>query len=233
MKSNRNENDFPGLLGVLGGMGPAATLDFLDKLLKLTNAETDQEQIPTITYNNCMIPDRNEAYLRGGESPVPELIRSARVLENAGVDMIAMPCNTAHIWFDSLVESTAVEFLNMPGITADCIPDGASVGIISTTPVKLSGLYASKLAERGVVVKYGKDQDEIMKAIYLVKSGDLKDAKRIFMEQIDLLESEGVDHILAGCTEVPLVVSEDDLNSRLIDPMECLALECIRKFGKK
>ena len=213
-------------------MGPAATLDFLEKLLNLTNADTDQEQIPTITYNNCRIPDRNEAYLRNGESPLPELVRSAKVLESAGADIIAMPCNTAHIWFDQIRESTTVELLNMLEITSGCIPDGARVGIISTTPVKLSGLYSGILEKRGISVMYGDDQNEIMKAIYLVKSGRLSDAKAVFMKQISQLESSGVDHILAGCTEVPVVISQGDMQSKLIDPMECLALECIRRFGK-
>ena len=224
--------EHPDTLGVLGGMGPAATLEFLEKLLKLTGADTDQEQIPTITYNNCKIPDRNEAYLRNGESPVSELVRSAKVLESAGADIIAMPCNTAHIWFDSIRESTSVEILNMLEITSDCIPGTAKVGIISTTPVKLSGLYSDILEKRGIPVIYGEDQNEIMKAIYLVKSGKLDEAKQVFMKQISQLESKGVDHILAGCTEVPVAISQSDVQSKLVDPMECLALECIRRFGK-
>lgn len=222
----------PKTLGVLGGMGPAATIGFLDKLLKLTGATKDQDQIPTITYNNCMIPDRNEAYLRNGESPVPELIRSAKILEGSGVDLIAMPCNTAHIWFDPLKKATSLEILNMPEITSGCIPTGATVGIISTTPVKLSGLFSDILEKNGISVMYAEDQDEVMKGIYLVKSGDFQNAKSVFKKQISLLESNGADHILAGCTEVPVVISEEDVQSRLIDPMECLALECVRRFKK-
>lgn len=211
-------------------MGPAATLDFLEKLLRLTGAARDQEQIPTITYNNCMIPDRNEAYLRNGESPVPELVRSAKVLESAGVDIIAMPCNTAHIWYDSIAESTSIEILNMPEITAECIPKGSTVGVISTTPVKLSGLFSSILERKGIQVIYGEDQDRVMEGIYLVKSGNLREAKNVFMKEIEILESRGVDHILAGCTEVPVAISAKDVRSKLMDPMECLALECIRRF---
>lgn len=225
-------NQYPQLLGVLGGMGPAATLDFLQKLLKLTNAKTDQDQITTITYNNCQVPDRNEAYLNEGESPVPELIRSAKVLTDAGADLIAMPCNTAHIWYDSLKTATPVEILNMPEITAECFPQEAKVGILSTTPVRLSGMYSDILEKKGVEVLYSKNQDEVMRAIYLVKAGQLDKAKEAFKEQIGVLESEGADHILAGCTEVPVVISENDVSSKLIDPMECLALECVRRFGK-
>lgn len=218
-------------LGVLGGMGPAATIDFLSKLLTTTGASKDQDQIPTITYNNSKIPDRNEAYLRNGPSPVPELVRSAKVLEDAGSDVIAIPCNTAHIWYDEITSATSVDVLNMPEITALAIPEGAKVGIISTTPVKISGLYSKKIEGRGSSAIYHDDQEYVMEAIYKVKSGDLAEAKTMFMEIISDLESRGSDHILSGCTEVPVVIGQSDVKSKLIDPMECLAEECVRKLS--
>ncbi len=219
------------VLGVLGGMGPAATLDFLEKLLKLRNAETDQDQIPTLTYNNTQIPDRNEAYLRNGESPVPELRRSAQVLERAGVDLIAMPCNTAHIWFSDIQSSVSVKILNMPELTATEIENSSVVGIISTTPVRVSGLYAKPLEEKGATVLYSNSQEDIMHAIYNVKAGKLEEARKEFLSQIKALESRGATHILAACTEVPVVVSAVDIDSSFIDPMESLAMECIRKLS--
>lgn len=231
MKDAKSKN-LPNLLGVLGGMGPAATIDFLHKVLENTRAETDQEQIPTITYNNCRIPDRNDAYLRNGASPVPELKRSAKVLEQAGADLIAIPCNTAHIWYKEISEGTSVEVLNMPEITAKAIPEGSSVGIISTTPVRLSGLFSEKIEKRGGTALYHDNQESIMKAIYSVKAGRLELAREEFLSIISDLEAKGAEHILAGCTEVPVVIGKGDTRGTLIDPMVSLAVECARRFSQ-
>lgn len=221
------------LLGILGGMGPAATLDFQQKLLSLTRAAIDQEQIPTIAYSNTQIPDRNDAFLRDGISPVPELVRSAKVLESSGADIIAIPCNTAHIWFSEIQDSVFRKVLNMPDITAASVPEGSKVGIISTTPVRLSGLYSKPLEQRGIRVVHPEDQDRIMDAIYSVKAGKLDYAKDIFTQVMGEFEKEGCTHILAACTEVPVAVSRDDTPLEFIDAMEKLALECIRILGKQ
>lgn len=232
MANGEDNKGYPKILGVLGGMGPAATLDFLQKLLVHTPGEKDQDQIPTITYSNTQVPDRNVAYLENGESPGPELARSVRVLERAGVDLIAVPCNTAYIWYDDMAGASDIEVLNVPEIAAAAIPGDSKVGIISTTPVKLSGLYSSKLEARGIEAIYSSSQEEVMKAIYMVKSGRLQEAREEFLKQIRALEQEGADHILAGCTEVPVVISGEDTGLVLVDPMEELARECVRRFGK-
>lgn len=224
--------DKPGILGILGGMGPAATLDFMRILLDLTPAETDQDHIPVITYSNSQIPDRNEAYLRGGTSPVDELVKSAKILENAGSNLIAIPCNTAHIWYPQISAAVGIEVLNMPEISAREIPENATVGIISTTPVRLSGLYSEVIEKKGSRVLLPDDQEKIMEAIYLVKAGKLDDANRLFTEEIRKMEAEGMQYLLEACTEVPLAVKQEDTSATLIDPMEKLALECVRRFGK-
>lgn len=223
----------PRVLGVLGGMGPAATIDFLQKLLRLTEADRDQEQIPTFTYNNTAIPDRNEAYLRGGESPAPELRKSAAALEKAGANLIAIPCNTAHLWFRDIQEATSLEVLNMTEIAAEYVRKDETVGIISTTPVKISGLYASPMKDKGANVVYPENQDSVMEAIYRIKGGDIQGGRALFLEQISELEQKGAGYILAGCSEVSLAVDRNDIRGTLVDPLECLAVECIKRFGKE
>lgn len=232
MSENKNIEKRPKLLGILGGMGPAATIDFMKNILDLTKASTDQDHIPTITYNNTQVPDRNEAYLRNGESPLPELLKSAEVLFGAGVDLIAIPCNTAHIWFDDLKKSAKGEILNMIEISVNEIPEGSKVGIISTTPVRLSGLYSKPLEERGCEVVLPEDQEKIMRAIYLVKAGDLDKARGEFKNEVKKLEEKGIKYLLAGCTEVPVALSQKDIAATMIDPMKKLAEECLRRFGK-
>lgn len=229
----RKSSDKSPLLGILGGMGPAATLDFQQKLLNLTKAAIDQEQIPTIAYSNTQIPDRNDAYLGDGISPVPELVRSAKLLEDAGADIIAMPCNTAHIWFNEIQDSVSRKLLNMPEITATSVPEGSRVGIISTTPVRLSGLYSKPLEKAGIKVVHPSDQDTVMDGIYSVKAGKLKQAREIFVNVMREFESSGCTHVLAACTEVPVAISRDDTKLVFVDAMEKLALECIRILGKQ
>ncbi|WP_393971947.1 amino acid racemase [Oxyplasma meridianum] len=229
----RNEGEeSPKLLGILGGMGPAATIDFMDKLVKVTAAKKDQDQIPALVYNNTQIPDRNEAFLRGGESPLPELIKSAKILEKSGCDIMAIPCNTAHIWFDEIANSTTMEVLNAPGIVSKKLSRGSRAGIICTTPVKLSGLYRDSLLERDVELFYPESQDAVMEAIYMVKSGKMHKAEQIFMEQVDSLRREGCERIIAGCSEVSVALGKSDPMQFLVDPMESLAAECARRFKK-
>lgn len=227
-----NYNKTPKLLGILGGMGPAATIDFMEILLNLTPANIDQDHVPVIAYSNTQIPDRNEAYLHGAESPVYELKKSAQILEKAGSDVIAIPCNTAHIWYNEIADSVKEEVLNMPEISVREIHGGVSVGIISTTPVRLSGLYSKVLEKRGNKVELPENQEKIMEAIYLVKAGKLNEAKKLFKEEIKKMEKKGIDFLLEACTEVPLAISQEDVSAKLIDPMERLAEECLRRFKK-
>lgn len=230
MKNNGEES--PKLLGVLGGMGPAATIDFMDKLIRVTGAEKDQDQIPAVVYNNTVIPDRNEAFLRGGTSPLPELLKSAKVLEGAGCDIMAIPCNTAHIWFDEIDKNTTVEVLNAPLITSEKLPENSRAGIICTTPVKLSGLYSDVLRKKDIELFYPENQDAVMEAIYKVKSGKVDEAEQLFMEQVDSLRDMGSGKIIAGCSEVPVAIGKSDAMKFILDPMELLAMECAVRFNK-
>lgn len=230
--NNKRKRDDPRLLGVLGGMGPAATIDFMDKIVRVTKAKKDQEQIPAIIYNNTLIPDRNEAYLSGGPSPASELVRSAQILENAGCDLIAIPCNTAHIWYDEIDKNTSVEILNVPQIVSKKLLGCTKVGIICTTPVRQSGLYEKKLAHKGISILNTKDQEKVMEAIYKVKAGELEEAGFLFMEQINYLKENGVDRIIAGCSEVPVALKGENFFGTIVDPMEYLAEECARLFHK-
>ena len=226
------KSDDPRLLGILGGMGPAATIDFMEKLLKVTKAEKDQDQIPAVVYNNTVIPDRNEAYLRGGISPVDELVKSAKVLEKSGCDIIAIPCNTAHIWYDQIAENVDIEVLNAPLIATEQLSELHSAGIICTTPVKLSDLYSDALSRKGIDLLYPDDQQKVMEAIYKVKSGDITEAENLFIEQVNILKEKGSEVIIAGCSEVPVALKNSSAMEYIVDPMESLATECVVRFGK-
>jgi aspartate/glutamate racemase len=124
-------------IGVLGGMGPQATNYLCSLITEMTPARTDQEHIPVIAYNNSAIPSRLDAVLRGGPSPVPELVATARKLETAGADFIIMPCNTAHFFIEDVVAALGIPVLDMIELTVQHIrgamPEVQQVGILAST----------------------------------------------------------------------------------------------------
>ena len=105
-------------VGIIGGMGPAATCDLMEKIIALTKAARDQDHLHVLTDVNTAIPDRTAAILHGGPDPVPEMRKSARRLVSAGAELLLMPCNTAHYFYDDLAASVPVPVLHMPRLTA-------------------------------------------------------------------------------------------------------------------
>ncbi|MDA8054740.1 MAG: amino acid racemase [Thermoplasmatales archaeon] len=219
------------LLGVLGGMGPEATVYFLEKLVDKTDARTDQEHIPIVIFNNPRVPDRTLAYLGKGESPLPALLYGIKKLEDSGADLIAIPCNSAHLWLTEMRKNTNAEILSMVDIAVKRIRAGYKIGIIGTTLTVLSKLYESPLRDKGVEVLLPKDQEKVMKQIRLIKAGNIEKASLKLTKIANELIERGATHILAGCTEVPLALKKDDLSVPIIDPMEVTAEECILRTG--
>jgi len=219
------------LLGILGGMGPEATVYFFGRIVEFTEADRDQDHIPIIIYNYPQIPDRTCAYLGCGESPLKELINGVKKLESAGADIIAIPCNSAHLWFKEMQKNTNVEILNMIELAVKSFKKGDKVGLLATTLTVKSGLYEIPLREKGVEVLLPEDQDFVMEQIRLIKAGKIMEAKKNLLRVVDNLIDRGATHVLAGCTEVPLALKNSDLRIPLIDPMDLLAKECILRMG--
>jgi aspartate racemase len=223
------------VLGVLGGMGPLATVDFLEKLIAETKSVTDQRHIPTVTWSVPQIPDRSNHIISGGESPFPELRRGIVSLQAMGASVIAMPCNTAHFWHDLLVESTGMKILHI----ADAVIDQLrlislqhtvkTVGILATTGTVRSDIYQQKLAVAGykAIVPRGNDQNMVTTGIGLAKSGKVSTARDIFLQQIERLTVQGADIVILACTEIPAVLEDFD---GLIDSNRALARRCVVWF---
>jgi aspartate racemase len=224
------------VLGVLGGMGPLATVDFLEKLIAETKSETDQRHIPTVTWSVPQIPDRSTHIMNGGESPFPELKRGLLSLQSMGACAVAIPCNTAHFWYDSLVESTGMKILHIVDAVAEQIylaglkRSVSVVGILATTGTIYSGIYQQKLIEFGykVIVPNDIEQNAVATGISLAKSGNLIVAKDIFLQQIDRLKMQGADIVILACTEIPAVLDSSD---ELIDSNRALARRCVAWFN--
>ncbi len=225
--------EYKHLLGVLGGMGPSATVYFLDRIVNHTDAEGDQDHIPVLVFDYPQVPDRTLAYLGKGESPLEALNSGIRILENAGADMIAIPCNSAHLWFHKMQSEARADILNMIELAAAEFKKGDTVGILGTTLTVQSKLYENILRSNGVDVVLPDNQSHVMDQIRLVKAGNIAKAHDELVKQAGYLIEKGATHILAGCTEVPVAINQPDVEIPFIDPMEIMAKECVKRMGAR
>jgi aspartate racemase len=219
-------------VGVIGGMGPAATLDFVARVRRLTPAGKDQDHLRLIVDDNPGLPDRNDAIAGTGPSPGPALARMAAGLEAAGAEVLVMPCNTAHAFETDLRRGSRLPFLSMVEATVDAtlaVTDAARVGLLATGGCLGAGLYQRAFANRGVrtVALEGEDLTRFMRLIYAVKAGDAREAADGLAELSAALVSRGAEAIVAACTEVPLVLRAAAADAPLIDSTECLAIRTV------
>jgi len=224
------------IIGILGGMGPEATIDLFYKIIKFTPAEKDQDHLRIIIDNNPKIPDRTASILGKGEDPLPALRESARNLEKAGADFIVIPCNTAHYFLSSIQKSVKIPILNMiekaASETQQRIPQIKKVGLLASIGTYKTEIYHQQFKKFNIEVIYPdeKDKEEAMKAIYAVKAGDLSDeVKGNILKIVQKLIDKGAEAIIAGCTEIPLILKEGDVSVPLIDPTQILAKVAIQK----
>ncbi|MGJ3353160.1 aspartate/glutamate racemase family protein [Providencia sp. Je.9.19] len=206
-----------GLIGVLGGMGPAATVDLFNKFVTFTTANNDQEHIPLIISSIPDIPDRTEALLNHGISPLPAMTDYLKRLEGAGAECIIIPCNTAHFWFSELKKSCHVEMLNIIETTMKevLLTKKKSIGLLATNATLYMNLYQKNIEDKGLncITPDVKNQKKVMESIYLLKSGDFNLAETLMKEQASLLFSQGAEIIVLGCTEVPVILANEVKNS--------------------
>jgi len=224
------------IIGILGGMGPEATIDLFYKIIKFTPAEKDQDHLRIIIDNNPKIPDRTAAILGKGEDPLPALQETARNLEKAGADFIIIPCNTAHYFLLLIQESVKVPILNMIEKTAKetqkKIPSIIKVGLLASIGTYKTEIYHQQFKKFNIEVisPEEKDKEEVMKAIYEVKAGNLSEGiKRNIIKIAQKLIDKGAEAIIAGCTEIPLILKEEDVVVPLIDPTQVLAKAAVQK----
>lgn len=209
------------VLGVLGGMGPAATLAFLARVQALTPAEGDADHIRVVMDMNPQVPDRNT---RPGEAEA-ELAAMALRLKTAGAEVLAMPCNTAHAQKAGIL-AAGLPFIDMIAETVAAAKDVGveAVGVLATPGGE--ALYAPALQTGGMrpVLLAGADRDIFMACIYAVKRGDVGPEVRARMRSLaETLIGAGARTIIAGCTEVPLLLAQADIDVPLIDSAEVLA----------
>ncbi len=219
-------------LGILGGMGPEATMRFLQRVVALTPARTDQEHIPFLVYNLPQIPDRTKALLENGASPLPAMKHAARVLEQAGADFICMPCNTAHVWYEELAAAVKVPFLNLIRAVRDRIvadlPGAGKVGLLATKGTLALRLYQDCLSEVGkeVVPPPEWTWNDLNTAIHRIKGAS--PAASAIQSVLDEVLAQGCEAVILGCTELSLVAEALESPLPLFDSVEILAQEAVR-----
>jgi aspartate racemase len=214
------------VLGVLGGMGPAATVDFLGKLQAFTPAERDQDHIRVIVDINPQVPDRNDPFAKPG----PVLAEMAGALRGAGADVLAIACNTAHAYADLVSRSAGLPLIDMIATAAHAARETGArrAGVLGTRDA--IKLYREYLAAQGMglVALPPEQQEAFMALLYRIKGGDRGPGVRAGMAALaKVLVAEGAEAVIAGCTEVPLVLGQADLRQPLIDAGELLARRCV------
>jgi aspartate racemase len=218
------------VIGIIGGMGPEATVDFYREIIRLTPAQKDQDHIPVLIYSNPRVPERTQAILHGGEDPTPYLIEAARILERGGAGILAMPCNTAHYFLPRVRPAVKIPILDMIEETflrtRTEIRDIKAVGLLATMGTIESGVYRNVFARHGVSILTPAvaDQDRIQQAIRQIKSDTYDRERQDTFESIGgMLIKAGAQAVILGCTEIPLAFNVARVNYPVINATRVLA----------
>ena len=222
------------LLGVLGGMGPLATVDFLQKLIEETPARRDQEHIPVIAYSVPQIPDRPPAITGNGESPLPQMLEGIHTLKRAGATAIAIACNTAHYWYDDLLAQGGLPIIHIADAACAALGEPAvrRVGLMATDGTIAAGFYQSRLQARGLECLLNDAEDQrtlVLPAIEHVKRTELAQAHALASRAAQHLLDRGAQAIIMGCTEIPLAIEYQTsaVSGHCIDATRALARACV------
>lgn len=224
------------VIGIIGGMGPLATADLFQKIVLHTEAACDQEHLRVCIDSNTNIADRTAALLHGGANPVPEMVKSAQRLASIGAEVLIMPCNTAHNFYDEVAASVDLPVLHMIALTRDALgKKGVTcAGLLATDGTVQTGIYQRTFAGSGIelLVPEGDDQAAVMDIIYNgVKAGDMNHDVAAFRRTCENLLARGAEVLILGCTELPPAFELYHLDYPNVDPTLELALGAIRFAG--
>ena len=226
------------MLGVLGGMGPMATVDFLAKFVARTPAVNDQGHIPFLVSSNPHIPDRTSAILHNGPSPFAEMARGVALLDRAGATALAIPCNTAHHWYEELQAATRVPIIHIVDAVIEALLAknllGSRVGLLATHGTIQARVYDRRLERLGIetIIPRENDQQRLMGAIGAVKAGADHHGAQIVSSIAAGLRSRGAGAIILACTELPLLFPRG-AERDMVDATEALAFACVKTLQGK
>jgi aspartate racemase len=220
-------------VGVIGGMGPGATAQFLQCVVDATEAGRDQDHLHLLIESDPAIPDRTLALVGDGPSPLGALVRVARRLEQMGADLLVMPCNTAHAYAAEIARSVGIPLVSLVAETAAYLaalnPRPARAGVLATTGTVASGVYQAALGAVGIetIVPTDREQEQVMAAVYGLKGGEL--GQPAVGRALARLVERGAEVIVLGCTEFPAL--KFDTAARIVDPARVVASRIVELAG--
>jgi aspartate racemase len=227
------------VIGIVGGMGPEATLDLYREILRATPAQKDQDHLRVIIDSNPKIPDRTPAITGAGASPVPAMAMSCQAVKNAGADFVIIPCISAHFFLDELQQQIDIPILSAFDAVSEYIvarhTDVSRVGLLATSGTITGGRFAGCLADHGIatVVPDADHQERLMAAIYQIKSSldpqVRTQCRKDLIAAATHVISNGAQGIIAGCTEIPLELKPSDLSVPLFNPLAILAQAAVER----
>lgn len=225
-------------VGVIGGLGPEATLDFYSKLIRKTQATNDQDHLQVIINSNPKVPNRQEALLGNGPSCAPSLIHSAKALEKAGADFLVMVCNTAHAYEHHIRSAVNLPFISIIKESVEAcmnqMPVARRVGLLAADGCLAANLYQAEFMQKDIdcITPTAADQAELMELIFNIKANQHNASTSLRMAGVaQNLINSGADVVLAACTEVPLVLKPDTLAAPLISSTDAL-VDSVLNFAK-
>lgn len=223
-------------VGILGGMGPEATILLMQKVLAAVPARDDADHVPLLVHQNPLVPSRIRALIEGGgEDPGPVLARMAHDLEAGGAQALAMPCNTAHHYVPAIRAATDLPFLDMLDLTAAHLAQSGArrIGMLASPATRLAGVFEAPFADRGLTPVFLEDDTALLAIIRAVKAGAPLGALRPRLRnEAEVLLSQGADHLLVACTELSLMTDSLPTEYRHhTDSLDCLT-RAIVDFAK-
>jgi aspartate racemase len=212
--------------GVIGGMGPDATVDFMAKVIAATPASKDQDHVHLLVDQNPKVPSRQAAQAGTGADPGPAMAAMAQGLEQAGADFLVMPCNTAHAFAQHVRSAVSIPLVSIINVTVDACRDFEVVGLLTTPGCLQAGVYQAAFEAAGLTAVLTDETEtaELMRLVTAIKGGDKGELVTRGMQSLaGELVDKGAQAIIAGCTEIPLVLTPGLLDVPLISSTDVLA----------
>lgn len=214
------------IVGVIGGMGPEATVDFMRRLVAATPARDDADHLHVLVDNNPKIPSRIAALIEGtGEDPAPVLCRMAQGLEAQGADFLVMPCNTAHYYLPAIAQSVRIPVTDMVALSIAKFGAGPRrVGLLASPAVRMVGLYKTPMEQAGLDAIFpGAEQEaRLLAVIKAVKAGDSSEQQARAYEAVARhMVAAGAEALLVACTELS-VLPPPQVDRPVIDTLDVL-----------
>mgnify|MGYP000664745911 FL=1 len=229
------------MIGILGGMGTQAGLDFCNKLAKLNRGKLDQKYPMFILYNKSNIPERPKN-LKKYNNVLNALVDGCKMLQRNKCKFIVMPCNTAHFWYDDVQKKMDVPILSIPKEvyknTKKNISKNSKIGLLATEATLNNNIYHKFFLKDYDLISPNKNlqKNSVNKAITLVKKGRVKEAEKILRPAVNQLIKKKCKKIILGCTELPIAIFayksfKKAIKSKIfIDPNLLVAEVCMKKY---